>query len=123
MEISETKTKTMHLDYVHPLRQVNNITTPLPYQSAQYVADYSGRFVQIQTSFGVSIEYDGLAYGSVSVPPTYARKLTGICGNNDGNATNDWTTSSGSFVGNLADAANQLGDSFIVSDTENVGNV
>ncbi|XP_059753041.1 zonadhesin [Balaenoptera ricei] len=49
----------------------------------------SGRFVQLQTAFGLRVRWDGDQQLSVSVPSTYSSKLCGFCGNYDGDSSND----------------------------------
>ncbi|XP_057605487.1 zonadhesin [Hippopotamus amphibius kiboko] len=49
----------------------------------------SGRFVQLQTAFGLRVRWDGDQQLSVSVPSIYSGKLCGFCGNYDGDSSND----------------------------------
>ncbi|KAF5918179.1 hypothetical protein HPG69_002820 [Diceros bicornis minor] len=49
----------------------------------------SGRFVELQTAFGLRVRWDGDQQLSVSVPSTYSSKLCGLCGNYDGDSSND----------------------------------
>jgi len=95
--------------------QVNNVVQNIPYSlDSTYTVDYVGLSVRIQTTFGVVVEYDGWTKVSVLVPPSYNSLLTGLCGNYDGNSTNDWTTADGTYVGDNVNKTDLLGDSFIV---------
>ncbi|XP_046945500.1 zonadhesin [Lynx rufus] len=49
----------------------------------------SGRFVELQTAFGLRVRWDGNQQLYISVPSTYSRKLCGFCGNYDGDGSND----------------------------------
>ncbi|XP_054992758.1 zonadhesin [Sorex araneus] len=49
----------------------------------------SGRFVELQTPFGVWLRWDGDQQLYLSVPSAYAGKLCGFCGNYDGDKSND----------------------------------
>jgi von Willebrand factor type D domain len=79
---------------------------------------YSGSAVRLETTFGVAIEYDGTWTLRVFVPQVqYAGLMRGLCGNNDGNASNDWTLANGTNVAGVGDAS-MIGDSFVVYDPE-----
>nr|XP_048289896.1 zonadhesin isoform X4 [Myodes glareolus] len=49
----------------------------------------SGRFVELRTTFGLRVKWDGDQQLFVTVPSTYSRKLCGFCGNYDGDSSND----------------------------------
>ncbi|XP_047693469.1 zonadhesin isoform X2 [Prionailurus viverrinus] len=49
----------------------------------------SGRFVELQTAFGLRVRWDGNQQLYISVPSTYSSKLCGFCGNYDGDGSND----------------------------------
>uniref|UniRef100_G1Q5I5 Zonadhesin n=1 Tax=Myotis lucifugus TaxID=59463 RepID=G1Q5I5_MYOLU len=49
----------------------------------------SGRFVELQTVFGLRIRWDGDQQLFISVPSTYYGQLCGFCGNYDGDSSND----------------------------------
>ncbi|XP_023511132.2 zonadhesin isoform X2 [Equus caballus] len=49
----------------------------------------SGRFVELQTAFGLRVRWDGDQQLFISVSSTYSGKLCGLCGNYDGDSSND----------------------------------
>jgi len=101
------------------LSQVNGVPVNTPRCSCGN--DYSiyqiGSFVRFITSFGLVVEYDGYSQINVNVPPTYNDgRLTGICGNFDGTASNDATECNGqSYTGTNVDS---FGDKCVVPDTD-----
>lgn len=65
----------------------------------------------------MNVAFDGRFILTVSIPRTlYSGRVNGLCGNSDGNTTNDWTKSDGTDVSGQPLAANLLGDSFVVPD-------
>jgi von Willebrand factor type D domain len=101
--------------------QVNHAQVQLPYldPDRMYSINPTGQLVQFETNFGLVVQFDGQWQLSVSIPKTvYRGAVSGLCGNNDGNSDNDWTTSLGVHVSGQPLADNLLGDSFIVPDPE-----
>ncbi|XP_061525695.1 zonadhesin, like [Phycodurus eques] len=72
----------------------------------------SGKFVVLETSFHLRVRFDGNHHADVSVPTSYNGQLCGMCGNFNGNPSDD----------NLkpdrtpALSTNELGDSWRVAD-------
>uniref|UniRef100_A0A673V7D9 Zonadhesin n=1 Tax=Suricata suricatta TaxID=37032 RepID=A0A673V7D9_SURSU len=64
------------------------ITLPAVPSKGIFLAS-SGRFVELQTAFGLRVRWDGDQQLYVSVPSTYSSKLCGFCGNYDGDGSND----------------------------------
>jgi von Willebrand factor type D domain len=78
---------------------------------------YDGQYVRYDTIFGLSVAFDGQWSITVNVPTTlHVGQMCGMCGNNDNNADNDLTTADGTYVGNLPNAGNLVGDSYVVAD-------
>nr|XP_058142158.1 zonadhesin [Dasypus novemcinctus] len=64
------------------------VTLPaVPFQGVSL--SLSGRFVALQTAFGLRVQWDGDQQLSVTLPSTFFSKLCGICGNYDGDSDND----------------------------------
>uniref|UniRef100_A0A3Q1GW32 Fc gamma binding protein n=1 Tax=Acanthochromis polyacanthus TaxID=80966 RepID=A0A3Q1GW32_9TELE len=59
----------------------------------------SGRSVIIETDFGLRVSYDWEHYLVVTLCGKYAGKTCGLCGNFNGNPSDDFTTPSGTQVG------------------------
>lgn len=84
-----------------------------------YSIEPTGRLVHFETSFGLTVEFDGVWQLTVSIPKTeYRGVVFGLCGNNDNDTDNDWTTSLGVSVRGQPLADNLLGDSFVVPDPD-----
>lgn len=63
-------------------------------------------------------------YASITVSDEYANCLTGICGDFDGNSSNDLKQSDNidESLRKVSPSHAEIGDSYIVSDPENLGN-
>uniref|UniRef100_A0A3Q3INL2 VWFD domain-containing protein n=1 Tax=Monopterus albus TaxID=43700 RepID=A0A3Q3INL2_MONAL len=56
---------------------------------------FSGRSVVIEAAFGLTARYDWQQYLEVTLSGSYAGKTCGLCGNFNGNPSDDFTTPSG----------------------------
>ncbi|KAG7506609.1 hypothetical protein JOB18_010760 [Solea senegalensis] len=84
----------------HGVVQVNGFSRNLPVAlNGSHVSIYaSGSRIFISTNFGLNVTYDGSSTVSLSVPANYRGKTCGLCGNFNGNRTDDFRTPSGSIV-------------------------
>ncbi|KAM9299516.1 IgGFc-binding protein-like [Gastrophryne carolinensis] len=85
--------KTIALSRDHPKKiKVDGVITNLPYydKSTKITAYLSGTHIKLQASFGLSLSYDGHDYLRVKVPNTYTGAVGGLCGNNNGNPSDDF---------------------------------
>uniref|UniRef100_A0A8D3B7F2 Alpha-tectorin-like n=1 Tax=Scophthalmus maximus TaxID=52904 RepID=A0A8D3B7F2_SCOMX len=79
--------------------EVNGITKNLPVLLNGNVSVFaSGSRTFISAAFGLSVTYDGWSTVSISVPSNYSGKTCGLCGNFNGNQTDDFHTPSGTIV-------------------------
>ncbi|KAK2910366.1 hypothetical protein Q8A73_008081 [Channa argus] len=83
---------------------------PVALNNNKLVLFQSGRSVVIETDFGLTVRYDWEHYLVVNLPGTYAGKTCGLCGNFNGNPSDDFTTPSGT----QADGAVAFGSSWKV---------
>lgn len=66
--------------------------------------------VTMQTDFGLIVQYDWDQYLVVTVPESFKGRMSGLCGNFNGNKEDDLTTPSGSVAGSIP----EMGRSWIV---------
>ena len=63
--------------------QVNGTVVVPPVTSISGVKIYlSGKFVVLETSFGLRVRFDGNHHADVTVPTSYSGLLCGMCGKN-----------------------------------------
>ncbi|XP_054549618.1 zonadhesin [Talpa occidentalis] len=89
------------------------VNLPILLKKGIYLAA-SGRFVEVQTTFGLRIRWDGDQQLSIIVPSTYSGKLCGFCGNYDGDSSNDNKKPDGT----PAQDQEELGNSWQIVDNE-----
>ncbi|XP_077341251.1 IgGFc-binding protein-like [Lithobates pipiens] len=91
--------------------KVNNISVALPVALHPNMNIFlSGHDVLVTTAFGVSVRFDGNHRVVVNIPREYASKVCGICGNFNGNQTDDFLNPDGE----LEPDSNSLGNSWQV---------
>uniref|UniRef100_A0A3Q3INE2 VWFD domain-containing protein n=1 Tax=Monopterus albus TaxID=43700 RepID=A0A3Q3INE2_MONAL len=77
--------------------RINNTlwSLPLTLNNNQLNLFQSGRSVVIEAAFGLTARYDWQQYLEVTLSGSYAGKTCGLCGNFNGNPSDDFTTPSG----------------------------
>ncbi|XP_042331860.1 zonadhesin isoform X2 [Sceloporus undulatus] len=94
------------------------VTLPISVAMGQVSVRLSGTFVLVQTDFGFSVRFDGNHHAEVSVPPSYYGQVCGLCGNYNGQVTDDNLMPNGTSAGSSAD---KLGESWQVPDAGDAG--
>ncbi|NP_001100604.2 zonadhesin precursor [Rattus norvegicus] len=97
----------------HTLIGDQEVTLPAIPSDGIYVG-LSGRFVELKTTFGLRVRWDGDQQLFVTVSSTYSGKLCGFCGNYDGDSSNDNLKSDGM----MAYDSEELGQSWQVEKEE-----
>nr|XP_046237582.1 zonadhesin, like [Scatophagus argus] len=93
--------------------QVNGTVVVPPVTSISGTKIYmSGKFVVLETSFGLRVRFNGDHYADVSVPTSYNGLLCGMCGNFNGDPDDDNLKPDNTPAANT----NELGDSWEVPD-------
>ncbi|XP_053089075.1 zonadhesin, like isoform X2 [Pangasianodon hypophthalmus] len=93
--------------------QVNGVQVTLPITLTNGVKIFlSGKFVVLETNFGLRVRFDGNHHADVSLPSSYKGLLCGMCGNYNDNPTDDNIMSDGTPTSN----SNELGESWQVPD-------
>ncbi|CAK8674590.1 unnamed protein product [Clavelina lepadiformis] len=75
-----------------PTVKVGPGTVNLPYVKAVHGVEIrrNGRFVRIETSIGLVVDYDGNSYIAVGLPEQYMNRVNGLCGNNNEDSSDDF---------------------------------
>ncbi|XP_035699569.1 fibropellin-1-like [Branchiostoma floridae] len=85
-------------------------TLPLSLAGGTVEVSLSGRFVRVLLSnFSVEVVYDGSHEVKVVVPADYWGRMRGLCGNYNGDTSDDYMTPDGTIVGDW----NTFGDSWL----------
>ncbi|CAL8241748.1 unnamed protein product [Merluccius merluccius] len=93
--------------------QINGTQQTLPLILTKGVQIYlSGKFVLLETAFGLSVRFDGNQHADVTLPKSYSGQLCGLCGNFNGQPGDDNIKPDGQ----PAATTNELGDSWAVPD-------
>ncbi|XP_076864069.1 uncharacterized protein LOC143516405 [Brachyhypopomus gauderio] len=97
---------------MHGAVKVDNETRNLPVllDSGRVSIYSSGMSTFIATDFGLSVSYDGSWVAQITVPGNYSGTTCGLCGNYNGQTSDDFLTSSGA----LETSASQFGASWRV---------
>jgi von Willebrand factor type D domain len=102
--------------------QVNgsSISVSLPYAGPGYIVSAYGRALRYEAaSIGLVVTVN-LWSVTVNINNTFATLLNGLCGNFDGNKTNDLMTENGTDVSGQprGQGPKMIGDSYVVEDPE-----
>ncbi|XP_063798275.1 IgGFc-binding protein [Pseudophryne corroboree] len=113
------KTITISRDYPQQI-QVDGILTSLPfyYELRKIMIYWSVSGVLIKTGFGLSVGFDGWNHVRVVLPSTYKGAVNGLCGNNNGDPSDDFTMGGGV----TAKTPEQFGDHWKVGGVEGCAN-
>ncbi|XP_069497601.1 IgGFc-binding protein-like [Ambystoma mexicanum] len=71
---------------------------PLSLQSGKIQVYFSGSSAVVQTDFGLVVSFDWSHHVSVQVPAAYSGSVSGLCGNFNGNKSDDLRIPDGSLV-------------------------
>ncbi|XP_041925418.1 zonadhesin, like [Alosa sapidissima] len=74
----------------------------------------AGQYITLQTTFGLRVRWDGNHYAQITVPSTYHDQMCGLCGDFDGNPSNDFTKPDGT----QAESSDQFGNSWQTNEDE-----
>uniref|UniRef100_A0A8C4S3B0 Zonadhesin n=1 Tax=Erpetoichthys calabaricus TaxID=27687 RepID=A0A8C4S3B0_ERPCA len=92
------------------LLQVNGVQVSPPVHFGDWLmVRLSGTFVMVTTDFGLWVRFDGNHHADVSVPSFYSGHLCGLCGNYNGNPSDDNLKPDGLPAGNT----NELGEKLL----------
>ncbi|XP_076799587.1 uncharacterized protein LOC143444282 [Clavelina lepadiformis] len=95
---------------------IDGVLTTLPFSHLSGVeVSRSGRYVFITTDFGLRARYDGNHYLTVGLPPTYRGYVEGLCGNYNGDDTDDFLLRGG-FEQAITNV--QFGNSYQINSVE-----
>ncbi|KAI4900182.1 hypothetical protein NFI96_023906, partial [Prochilodus magdalenae] len=93
--------------------QVNGVRVTVPITLLNDVRIFlSGKFVVVETNFGLRVRFEGNHHADVSLPSSYKGLLCGMCGNYNDNPADDNIMSDGKPT----DSTNDLGESWQVED-------
>ncbi|XP_053123551.1 IgGFc-binding protein-like [Hemicordylus capensis] len=70
-------------------------TLPMSTNDRKLWVNQEGNNIIVQSDFGLKVLYDASAYVLVSVPSTYWGHMNGLCGNFNGDSTDDFTLPNG----------------------------
>ncbi|XP_056299287.1 zonadhesin, like [Pseudoliparis swirei] len=86
---------------------VKGLRVALPHSPSPLMTlSLSGQYVNLQTTFGLRVRWDGNHHAQITVPSSYYDQMCGLCGDYDGKPANDFTKRDGALTGNVNDFAN-----------------
>uniref|UniRef100_A0A672PR82 Zonadhesin, like n=1 Tax=Sinocyclocheilus grahami TaxID=75366 RepID=A0A672PR82_SINGR len=89
--------------------QLNGVQVTVPVILSNGIKIFlSGKFVVLETDFGLRVRFDGNHHADVTLPSSYSGLLCGLCGNYNGDPNDDNIKSDGMAT----DSTNELGESW-----------
>ncbi|XP_078613391.1 IgGFc-binding protein-like [Branchiostoma floridae x Branchiostoma japonicum] len=86
---------------------IDQLITTLPAQPRDDLSvKFIGQYVVIEATFGLKVSYDGSHRVEVTVPDTYQDTLCGLCGNYNGDKTDELLTPDGSIAADVVQFGN-----------------
>ncbi|XP_054711159.1 BMP-binding endothelial regulator protein-like [Uloborus diversus] len=85
---------------------VNHKPVKLPYIEQDITVLQEDRNVMLRTTLGLKVVWDGNSYLEVSVPSSYKGLLCGLCGNYNGNISDEFKTKQGKLAKNPEEFGN-----------------
>lgn len=99
--------------------QVNEEEFTLPVvKYKEFEAYFAVGWIIVTTKWGLTVKYDGDHRVIVTLPISFAKKLTGICGDCNG-IQDDFRTKSGQIVSSLKDKDSLIANSYQVAGDSN----
>ncbi|XP_070564048.1 complement receptor type 1-like isoform X2 [Ptychodera flava] len=72
--------------------QVDGVQVSLPFAlSTDIMIKYTGRYITVETDFGLSVRWDSFHQGDVKLPGMYKNSVRGLCGNYNDDPNDDFT--------------------------------
>ncbi|KAI8502373.1 hypothetical protein Bbelb_199610 [Branchiostoma belcheri] len=96
-----------------PKALYNNLTVTPPFATEDLQINYTGSLLQLTTTSDLVVTYDGKHEVSVRIPDCYRGKTVGLCGNFNGNSSDDMALQDGTITTSVAD----FGDSWKVGNS------
>ncbi|CAN2388181.1 binding of sperm to zona pellucida, partial [Pristimantis euphronides] len=102
--IIEIYGRTITMSTHHPQQvKVDGLLRETPYYHANeqrtLIGIYSsGNKIVINTDYGITLTYDSRNYKTITVPSAYKGAVNGLCGNNNGDPSDELTTADGRIV-------------------------
>ncbi|XP_073426567.1 IgGFc-binding protein-like [Dendrobates tinctorius] len=113
--ILEVNNITITMSKDHPKKiKVSGVIVELPYHSLMLIAFISGNDIVIKTKFELLLTFDGWSYVRVILPITYKGAVDGLCGNNNGDPSDDFNIQDGE----KANSPEEFGKRWKVGDVE-----
>ncbi|XP_052093084.1 uncharacterized protein LOC127729350 isoform X2 [Mytilus californianus] len=97
----------------HELK-VDGLKRSIPVKTDKMLAQRRGKWIEVRTTIGVNVNWDGYEKVEVKVPPNYQDKMCGLCGNYNSNPGDDWTIGPAcAGQGTITDNPNKFGNSYV----------